>query len=174
MLIVETGVGIQYANSYVSVDEADAYFTLMGNLDWDADDADKEQSLILATQSIDLLYAEKFLSWKKIDSKSPLLFPRLWFYDNNYQIVTQDQIPDALKRATFEVALMSLMGADILPQVNTDGNVASSAIKVGDLEITNQWRGKRGEVESYAGFRKIDLLLQPLLKRKQTKVTLIR
>lgn len=174
MLIVETGVGVPYANSYVTTAEADAYFELMGNLDWDGEDADKEQALILSTQAIDLLYAEKFLSWKKFNSQSPLLFPRLWFYDNNYQIVEENAIPEALKRATYEVALMSLMGADILPQVNTDGNVANTSIKVGDLEISNSYRGKRGEVESFAGFRKIDLILQPLLKRKQTKVTLIR
>jgi hypothetical protein len=177
-LILETGGGTPNANSYCSLDEANDYHTLYNNLDWAGTDAELEQALILATQSVDLLYGPKYLSWKKIESLGPLLFPRLWFYDNNYQIVTQDMIPQALKNAVCEIALLQLSGLDIFPQANTDGNVKLGKVKVGDIEIENQYVGKRSsdgsEVETFAGFRKIDLILQPLLKTKQSKVFIVR
>jgi hypothetical protein len=174
-LILETGSGTPNANSYVSLEEADNYHTLYNNLDWAGTDAELEQALILATQSVDLLYGPKYLSWKKIESLSPLLFPRLWFYDNNYQIVTQNDIPPALKNAVCEIALMQLQGIDIFPQANLDKNVKLGKVKVGDIEVENQYVGSRGpEVESFANFRKIDLILQPLLKTKQNKVFIVR
>ena len=173
-LILETCVGTPNANSYVSLEEADSYHTLYNNLDWAGTDSELEQALILATQSVDLLYGPKYLSWKKIESLGPLLFPRLWFYDNNYQIVTQNQIPTALKNAVCEIALLSLTGVDIFPQANTDANVKMGRVKVGDIEIENQYVGSKGEVESFANFRKIDLILQPLLKTKQAKVFIVR
>lgn len=174
MLIVETGVGTPNANSYLSVAEANSYHSLYGNVDWDATTTDKENALIVATQAIDLLYGEQYLSWKKIESIGPLLFPRLWFYDNNYQIVTENQIPEALKRATAEIALMNLMGTDVFPQANTAGNITTSKVKVGEIEIDNAYRGKQGEVESFSGFRKIDLILSPLLKKKKAKLFIVR
>lgn len=174
MLICETGQDIPDANSYVTLEEAAAYHTLYNNLDWSGNDVDLEQALILATESVDLLYGEKYLSWKHIDSITPLLFPRLWFYDNNFQIITDHMIPLCLKKAVCEVALMYYTGQDIFPTENTDGHVKIGRVKVGDIEIENQYQSSRGNVESFSGFRKIDLLLRPILKTKKKPIAMVR
>jgi hypothetical protein len=174
MMIVEDGVGTPGANSYVSLNYANTYFSMYLNEAWDGEDSEKETSLIMATQSVDLLYGDLFLSWRKVDSLGPLLFPRIFFYDNNYQIVQMNQIPECLMRAVCEIACLYLQGINIFPEGNTDNNVNDSMLKVGDIEISNKYVRTKGDVERYANFRKIDLILKPILKPKSVKVTLSR
>ena len=175
MLILETGVGIADANSYVSLEEANAYHSLYNNLDWAASDEELEQSLILATRSIDLLYGSKYNSYKRVDSISPLLFPRYSFYDNNFQLVSQTTIPKCLKNAVCQLALMQLLGEDILPLANTDSNIKLGRIKIGEIEIENEYQTNKGIGETYPGFNQIDLLLEPILKKKsKSSTTLVR
>lgn len=175
MLIVETGIGIADANSYVSLEEANAYHALYNNLDWAATDEELEQALILATRSIDLLYGPKYISYKRVDSISPLLFPRYSFYDNNFQLIGQTTIPKCLKQAVCQLALMQLLGEDILPLASADGNIKMGRIKIGEIEIENEYQSNKKIAETYPGFNQIDLLLEPILKRKtRSSTTLVR
>jgi hypothetical protein len=175
MLIVETGIGIADANSYVSLEEANSYHALYNNLDWAATDSELEQALILATRSVDLLYGPKFISYKRVDSISPLLFPRYSFYDNNFQLISQTTIPKCLKNATCQLALMQLLGEDILPIESADSNIKMGRIKIGDIEIENEYQSNKKISETYTGFNQVELLLQPILKTKtRTSTTLVR
>jgi hypothetical protein len=174
-MIVEDGTGISTANSYLTVQEADDYFTTYGNTNWDAVTADKELALIQATQSIDLLYGEKYISYKAIEAPGALLWPRQWCYDNNQQLITDSTIPVTLKRAVSELALMSLMGEDIIPLENDENGVKLSRIQIDVIEIETQYANEKKVSETFTGFRKIDLLLSAILvKKTKTSITLKR
>lgn len=171
-LIIENGTGVAGANSYVSLLEADAYFTLFNNEDWDATDTDKEIALMHGTRSVDLLYGPKYMGYRKFQSTGPLLFPRMPFYDNTFQLITH--IPQQLKDAVCEIAVKYLLGEDVYPTANTDSRVKVNKTKIGDIEIEKQYAGYQGTTESYSSFNKIDALLWPILKTKQTSINLLR
>ena len=98
-LLVETGEGILDAESYVSVEEADAYFALYGNEDWAAaEEPAKEIALRTASRDIDLLWGATFTG-TIFTTTQGLYFPR-----------TVEGVPLNLKRATAEMALMILGG----------------------------------------------------------------
>ena len=172
--IVEDGTGIANANSYISVTDADAYHALFDNTDWSGETADKEQALILATKSLDLLYGPRFLSYKR-HTNNVLQFPRYVFYDNNMQVVDTYTIPFCVKDAVCEIALLVQQGVDIYPLPNLNNNVKLERTKIGDLEIEKQYTGTMGNTESFASFRKIDLQLWPVLKKdKQSNISFVR
>lgn len=170
MLIVEDGTGVSGSNSYISVDDADTYHLLYNNVDWVGEDVDKENALILATRSIDLLYGPRYLSEKHINAVGSLLFPRMSFMDWNGQLI-EGEIPSYLRDAVCEVALMSILGQNILPTKNTDGLIKNNKIKIGEIEIQNEYQGSKELVETYSSFNTIDLLLYPILKRKRTSLS---
>ena len=166
-LIVEDGSKPANANSYVSLAEADAYHAAYGTLDWPGEESseEKKQSLILATQSVDLLYGPRYLSFIYPDSPQSLLFPRAWFTDNNGVVVPDNTIPPCLKNAVCEVALMSLQGIDIFPLASSANYIKAESVKVGGVAIEQEyWLPKTQE--SYESFGKVDLLLYPILKSK--------
>lgn len=169
-LIVETGHGISDANSYVSLIEADTYHSLYNNTDWAGTDEEKEQALILATRSLDLLYGPKYLSFKRVNSVSPLLFPRMVFYDNNQVLVDDYVIPKCIKDATCQIALMYLQGIDIFPLANTDNTIKQNSIKIGDIQVSNTYNGMRGQTELYSSFGTVDYIVFPVLRKRKTTI----
>jgi hypothetical protein len=182
-LIVENGTKPAGANSYVTLAEADAYHALYGNTDWpqpvapaipltptpdeiaaeEARAALLEPALILATQSLDLLYGHKYASCSVPNSTQALLFPRYTFYDRFGRIVNENTIPKSLKDAQCEIALLSFLGEDIMPLPNDDSNVESQDVTVGDVS-TSVTYVTRAQGETYPGFNKVDKLLYPILK----------
>ena len=170
---METGIGIANANSYVSRVDADSYHSLYNNTDWTGLDADKEQALILATRALDLLYGPRFLSFKRITNVSPLLFPRMFFYDNNQHWVTETTIPQCIKDAVCEIALMHMNGVDIFPLPNTDSNIKSNKIEIGPIKISNDYSSNQGVTETFSSFRKIDLILWTVLKQKLNRINFV-
>jgi hypothetical protein len=167
-LIVEDGSKPDNANSYVTLEAADLYHGSYGNIDWPAPDSseeEKKQALILATQSVDLLYGPRYLSFIYPDSPQVLLFPRAWFTDNNGVVVPDNTIPICLINAVCEVALMSLQGIDIFPLASSANYIKAESVKVGGVAIEQEyWLPKTQE--SYESFGKVDLLLYPILKSK--------
>lgn len=153
-------------NTYVTLADADAYHTIYANADWtgNTDDEARKQALILATQSVDLLYGAKYLSIIASETQS-LLFPRSAFTDNNGRYVTS--IPTALKNAVCEIALLNLNGTNIFPIANTANNVKSETLQVGGVSISTQ-NYRANESETFEGFRKVDILLRAVLKQVPT------
>ena len=172
-LIVETGLIVANANSYISLSDAATYHTLYGNLDWVATDADLEQALINACMSMELLYGPRYLSEKVYYSTQSLLFPRMYFYDNNFTLVPLNTIPPKLKQAQAELALMSLNGVNLFPEENPEAGIMSQSVKVTDFSKSTTYL-KPQLKEEYVGFRKIDLILAALLKSKTQNLTLKR
>jgi hypothetical protein len=167
-LVVETGLKPTGANTYLSLADADSYHSNLGNTDWPDATGDelKKQALILATQSVDLLYGSRYMSSIYPDSNQVLLFPRMWFIDANARINLEHTIPACLKNAVAEIALMQLNEVDIFPQASITSLVKTKSVKAGDIATaTEYFKGTEGE--SFSGFRKIDIILRPILKTAQ-------
>ena len=123
-MIVEDGTGLTNANSYVSVEYADSYFSARGIAGWETlTQAVKEQSLIRATDYIDNIFR-----WcgKKTSSEQSLRFPRenLKDYEGN-EIVG---VPNCLKQAVCDGAMLISNGTELFQTKNENGDVVSETI----------------------------------------------
>lgn len=102
-LVVEDGTGLANANVYLSVADADTYHADRGNSAWAAlTTAQKQAGLLYATTQIDVSY-----SWKGYlaDPDQALEWPRLSSDDTEGR-VTDNEVPDKIKQATAELALL--------------------------------------------------------------------
>jgi len=120
-------------NSYVSLAEADSYFS--DRLDvaaWEiASETQKQQSLITATNILDTL------DWVGIiSSESQLLaFPRTGSYFDpkfGYEVVLKDDVPYRIISAVYEIAYHLLNNDGLL---DSTGNVSS--LSIGNITLNN-------------------------------------
>jgi len=162
-LIVEDGTGLPNANSYISLDDATAYHAQRSNDDWGSDADAQTNALLIAAESLELLYGNLFLGSLIYESCQALLFPRVDFVDNNGRWVLWGQIPKNLAYAQAEIALLVLQDVDVFPMKTTSQNIASQKVKVGELETQTTYLTPV-ETETYENFRKVDLLLAPLIE----------
>ncbi len=127
-LIVETGSGLENAESYLSVADCDIYHEAMNNSSWTGSTSNKEAALRKATQYLDSTYEwigsiyslEQALSW-----------PRTNVYDAQGRDLA-NSVPVKLKNACAELALAAL-SADLV--VITDNSNFVKREKVEGLEI---------------------------------------
>ena len=169
--IVEDGTKVAGANSYVPVAYADAYFSQYSNAIWTGLlTSDKQAALITATQSVDLLYGQRYKSMPASSTQS-LLWPRFVVIINRIQIVQSGTIPAQLMNAVSEVALMANQGINVFPVPNTDAQLKQQRNQVGTLVQDSVW-GHTPKVEKFAGFNKIDLILYPLLNESDMPASL--
>jgi hypothetical protein len=118
-LVIESGVGLEDAESYVDVAYVDAYFLKRGNTEWGLID-NKEACIIKATDYFESSYLFK---GEKLNENQALAFPRL--------INGVVEYPIRVKNAICELALKSST-ATLLE--DTSKSVLSE--KVGELEIS--------------------------------------
>jgi hypothetical protein len=123
-MIVEDGTGINDANSYVSVEFADNYFSARGASGWaELETEAKEQALIRATDYIDNIF-----QWcgKKATAEQSLRFPRVNLKD--YEGIEIVGIPTVLKQSVCDVALVSSGGTELFEVAEQNGDVVSETI----------------------------------------------
>ena len=123
-MIVENGTGLPNANSYVTVEFADDYFSARGVSGWVALTTEKkEQALICATDFIDSIY-----QWygKKATNEQALRFPRINLRDYEGQEVTG--IPTCLKQAVCDASILKANGTELFQTKNENGDVVSETI----------------------------------------------
>ena len=107
--IVETGEGLEDANSYVSVEQADDYISLFYEEfedEWlNLSEDEKEVTLIRSTMFVDdlLRYTS---SIRNLDQS--LNWPRKTFRDREGRVVSEESVPKAIVHATIEIAFTSL------------------------------------------------------------------
>lgn len=103
-LTVETGAIIANADSYISVSDADAYFTKHGSpSDWTGlSAANKESALRYAAISLDEMF-----DWtgEIVNTTQALSWPRDGATDNDERYYDFDTIPTIIKNAQCELAL---------------------------------------------------------------------
>lgn len=114
-LIVEDGTIVTGAESYISVADADTYFTARANAVWDAlADADKEAALRKAT---DYMTGRYGLRWKgdRVSELQALDWPRSSAYANGF-LIDSGSVPVAVQRACAELAVRA-SADDLAPDV---------------------------------------------------------
>lgn len=116
----------KYVDSYVTIDEANQYFSSVLNSDeWDAaDDIKKEKALKMATRQIDRLP----FAGRKLDINQSLEFPR-----TTTNTAFTDGIPNSIAYATCEQALFLLKGGSKRQELQQQGVKSYS---LGDLSET--------------------------------------
>lgn len=125
-MTVENGEKLSNADSYVSIDFADTYFTARGFSAWsDKTDDDKEIELIKATEYVDASF-----DWRgrKATQTQALAFPRTGLIDNDG--FTVDGIPSRLKQAVCD----AVMNSASFSVAEENGAVTSE--KVGSISVS--------------------------------------
>lgn len=127
-LVVEDGTGLSNAESYLSVTDANTYFTNLGTTAWTGTDAVKEAVLRKATQYLDATY-----SWAGTiaSTTQALNWPREGVEDSQGRDL-DNTVPRAIENATAELALAALSGD--LVEITNNSNYAIRE-KVGDIEV---------------------------------------
>lgn len=181
-LIVETGAIVSGANSYVTLDEANAYHARVGNGDWTAPgeeaspteiaeiEATLNAALIMATESLTLLYGTRMVASLLDETRQELVYPRTSFYDRVGRRVVSGTVPKCLREAQCEIALMRLQGIDIFPKRNS-GAIQSEKTSVGSVSEERTYYTPVGNDE-FPNFDRITLMLSPILHNKNANWSL--
>ena len=168
-LIVEDGTIVAGANSYVSLASATTYLdnwypTTSGT--WDsATVAQQTVALASAAYAMDRLYGRKYLSILPPASTQAMLWPRFTFMDNTYRLISNGQIPQCIKDAQCELAFVYLQGVSLFPNETDNRLYKNTQVDVG-VKINQTYWEKPKDVEHYDGFRKIELILFPVLEQE--------
>lgn len=118
---IEDGMGLPGAEAYISVADADTYFSLRGNAAWDAlSEERKEQVLRLGADYLGQVYGSR---WRgdRLTGEQALDWPRTGY----------DGVPEAVKRANAEMAVRASTG----PLLADQGAQVKSET-VGPLSVT--------------------------------------
>jgi hypothetical protein len=138
--IVETGVGIEGANSYASVEFADGFnATQIDGSNWvDVDLPDKQTRLITASQLIDLSFD---FHGRRLTRIQGLEFPRWGLRDRDGYVIPTAPLPRFIKCAASELARILGERADAGGSATapaTGGTTAGGVekIQVGPIALT--------------------------------------
>lgn len=133
--VVEDGTGLTNSNSYVSVAEFQAYWLDRG-IDMTQYTIDQKQvSLVLASEHVDIFFGPLLLGYKLVTDQA-MEFPRACLYDRSW--VLQEGVPRKVKSAVSEYAKRHLADNVVLaPDPTSDPSglqVQSMFKKAGPLE----------------------------------------
>lgn len=173
-IVVEDGTGLANSNSYVTLAEADTYFTNQGNAgaSWAAPDAFKNEYLVNAAFALDRTYGQWYLSQlRRGDSSQAMLWPREIVWDRNGRRLEYGTIPQVIKDAQCEMALLLQQGVDLFPEGSAD-QVVGDRVKVGDIEVSNTYSKavSEADVARFEGFRKVEQILWPILRPRNKRM----
>lgn len=167
-LIVEDGSNVAAAESLASVAYADTYHSNRGNTDWAAlGTPAKEQALRKATDYMGQAYRTRWAGYRTHTTQS-LDWPRALVQIKDVNCigvyVNQDSIPEEIKKACCELALMSLDGS-LAPNVERE----TASESVGDISVS-YFQGST----QHTVYRAIDLMLKPYLRNNGSGIEIIR
>lgn len=159
-------VGSPTANSYVTLAEADAYFSDSdGAATWAAetDDDKRERALVQATNRIDQERFEGRSRYPLVGRSTTgtvqaLKWPRHGCVDDEGWTVDETVIPAAVKRATFELALEILAGGFSL---SDSGLEAFENVVLGPISVAPRQLRRAGELPA-----NVRRYLRPFLKEE--------
>lgn len=107
-LIVEDGTGKPDAESYISVSDADVYFSNRGNAVWAALAAPAKESAL--RQATDFMFAAYRWAGSRTTAAQALDWPRAGAVLNDL-LVPSDVVPEVVRRACAELALRASAGS---------------------------------------------------------------
>jgi hypothetical protein len=127
--LVETGAGLSGANAYLTLDEADAYFDDRFITTWVGSAGQKQAAIIKATDYLDATYR-----WRgtRLTSTQGLAWPRGGAVDSDGLTLASDAVPEAVKAACAEMALIALNNTLV---TNVTGEDRVQRVKAGSVEV---------------------------------------
>ena len=168
--VIENGQGLNNANTFVSVEYADAYVATYGNDSlWLASSAaEKRDALRQASRWLSMrhrFYGETV----RIDQA--LAFPRFGLFDENGFFVTHETVPLRVQEATVVVAIAIRNNTFApFPAEPAESNVTSESISVGPISLSTGYAGARTTgIETQLPL--VRQLLRPFLLPTQPRVT---
>jgi len=126
-----------YVNSYVTLDEANAYFAYRSNSDgWRLlNNNQKEELLATSTQYLDDVVNYVGVA---VSTSQALAWPRIGSYVepkyNSMVEIVEGILPDRVKRATYEMALHLIEHPDVLSTHESVGSIGVSSISLSDIQ----------------------------------------
>ncbi len=159
-LIVEDGTVVANAESYLSVADANTYWTAHGApATWTGTEAVKETALRMATQYLDAVYGGRWLG-ERYDEDQVLDWPRERVEVDGVWL-DETPLPRQLREACAELAHRHLTeSGGLLPDVSTKRDIASESVGVGPISKSTSYVGSKPE---YAKFSMVERLLSRLL-----------
>lgn len=153
-------------DSYVTLEEADAYHENMGNsAQWPGGASDdetikkKEAALRKAASFIDLAASGRWRG-RKAKAGQPHAWPRIDAYDGDGYLIPYNVIPRCVKNATCEAAFRIYDGEDLMPD-ETGRNVASESV-AGAVTVS-YFEGKSSATEYTRIYTMLDdVLVSPI------------
>ena len=143
-LVVEDGTGLVGAESYASLEDANAYHLKMGNDGWPqppgGNEVRQEAMLRRSAAYLDNTYFLRMTGEKKNPDQG-LAFPRTGAVDFQGEPLP-DTVPKIYKDAQCEVALYMLQGLKLAPQVEAGARLKRKRVDV----LEKEWfEGTEGE-----------------------------
>lgn len=141
-----TTPGAVNADSYVSVMDADAYFSARGVTAWIGSEADREAALRRATDYLENTYRGRWvgtrttrdqaLAWPRIDGSGHAQL----LEDADGFDLPDNVVPKNIQCATAEVALLLLQGVNLQPRLVRGGAIKRSRVKAGPVEKETEYQ----------------------------------
>jgi hypothetical protein len=160
-LVIEDGTGIELADSWATVEEADAYAESIGNTAWTAsnDEPLKEQALRRAARFIIIAFNNRFAGIRTYGLSQTLPFPRTGLLLADGILLEDDYIPPELIQAQIELALREFTTPGVLTP--TTAAQVKQAVQVGPISVT--YAESKSSSGVYSWMSIIDGLLFPFL-----------
>ncbi|MCW2309719.1 DnaT-like ssDNA-binding protein [Rhodobium gokarnense] len=152
------------AVAYGSAAEADAYFTARAITTWTGTDAAKEAALIRGCDYLEGKYRGRWEGLATTEAQS-LSWPRGYICDVDGYSIDADTVPNKVKYANFEAALLILTGADLEPALERGGAPIMERVKAGPVETETEYSAG---APARSVFTKIEGLLVGLVKNQNT------
>lgn len=171
-LVLETGVGVTNANSWVDLAYADDYHASLGNKQWiTAAPQEGDRTALLLKAMVNIIiprYAGRWVGDIYSESQS-LPWPRKWYYDNDERWIIGPHIPDEVKWLQCEVALNLIDN----PEYDTPlrRGVTIQSVKVGPIVETSQFDSSQNPVLTAP---KVARLARALLDASRGRVNVVR
>lgn len=127
--VAEDGTGLTTATSLLSVADADAYFEDRFITTWVGNAIQKQAALVKATDYVEATYTFR---GQPVRSDQALSWPRTDAWDKNGLLLRADTVPQPVKAAVAELALLAL-SAPLVTNVKGDDRV--SKVKAGSVEV---------------------------------------
>jgi len=159
--IVEDGSGVEDANAYIEISDADEIISNYGDSsDWSsATQAQKENAIREATRYLDLHYI-----WDGYKVYEGILqWPRYEIYDEDDNYMAEDEIPDRILQAVSYLALKIMEGDTLLEDFQNEGEVKRTKDIVGP--ITEEREYVTGELPEKT-YQVVDKLVAPFVIEK--------
>jgi hypothetical protein len=163
-LVLEDGTGVTGANTYIAQTPAVAFWTNWGYaIALAAASQTQINALYYGAYALDRLYGRRYISVVQPVSHQGLLWPRYTIMGNDFRMYSQGQIPQCLLDAQCELANMFINGISLFPNETENRLFKSTSVEIGLIRENNAYWKIPHDVERYDGFRKVELILWPIL-----------